>query len=439
MFERARARRTAGKEEAASDQDLRRRLEGRVEVVEVAVARFRRLETALKSSRWRRRLRDQQELVGEALRAQAVVAEAEECIRRHAEAERWPVQLPVLRTVRELEARRGRLHARVRRRLDEVELVSGRTSLEQDLSLLESRVREPVRLGLAPGEVYVFEPAKHWQGLQTVVVCAYLPLAFVVFFSLVGPGTVWAACAAVALLTLAAVYFLDLARRGNVYLTTDRLLWMPSHGEPAEVRLESISAGGVRVGRSGGLVVEGDDRTVRVKGLTPETAGFMAFMVEALRHSSLRDRLRAGGPGRLEVVSFPAAARGTGGPHEGQAILTPRALFFLPRDSGPELLQLATGLSAEDAPVAWVVEVLRLLPEHGFEACMSQAAGSLGGRCWWRWDASYRITKLSKQWTLVSIFSYGVEIRGIPRPEGLVFVRCILSHWTYLEPERPSG
>jgi hypothetical protein len=440
MSERGRTGSPAGRDGALATDDVRRQLEGRAEVIELACERYRMLDAALRRSGWQLALRERRALVAEVLAQEPVLEEALERTRRRAKAEGWPAGGPILTAVRELEQWRPRLHARVRERLGEVwGPADGRARLEEDLALLNGAVGEPVELTLAPGEAYVFKPERGPLSTRFLLSCVLILLGFVLFGALnafLGP---WSALAGLGLFTLAASGLLWAARQDEVSLTTERLLWQPAHGEPEEVRLDSVREGGVGVEPSGLLVVEGD-RPLRAKGLSPEKAHCLAFMVEALAHPGMRERLQVGRGVAVDVACFPAvhAVSGTA-MRRGWAVLTPRAVYLFPKDAGPELLRLAGGLEMEAVPVPWVVEVLRWLPDPGLETYLSQAVDLLGGLCWRRQDAAYRITERFLQAPRLTFRSTAEELQGSPSLADLMCARRILAPWVDLGASESGG
>lgn len=435
MSTRTRTARTQGRQEAPSQGDVRRQLEGRVELLEVACERYRMLGTALRHFRWQRALRARRALVAEVLEHEPAVLEALERTRRRAEAEGWPARDPVLTAVRELERWRERLHARVRRRLGEEPAPGGgEASLAEGLARLDASVGKPVRLTLAPAEAYIFEAKKTWAGPKLVVICGGALLGLLLYGGLSAVTGIWGVLFGL-LLSMASArgLFLTLHDEGLV-LTTERLLWTPVRVEPVEVRLDSIPEGGVGVEPSGTLVVQGE-RTVRVRGLALETARFVAFLVDVLRQPGLLDRVQAGRGVMVGAVCFPAVLHHASGAvgQQGQAVLTSRAVFLLPEDAGPQLLRLATGLTTEQVPLAWVVEMLRWLPEPGLETYLTQAAQALGGLCWWRQDASYLLSEPFLRPSRVIIYSTAGKLQGTPDPAGLRLAKSILQPWVCLD------
>ncbi|HZI13564.1 MAG TPA: hypothetical protein VE153_24500, partial [Myxococcus sp.] len=248
MSERGRTGSPAGRDDALATDAVRRQLEGRVEVIELACERYRMLDAALRRSGWQPALRERRALVAEVVAQERALEEALERTRRRAEAEGWPAGGPVLTVVRGLEQWRKRLHARVRGRLGEVwGPADGTARLEEDLALLVGAVGEPVALSLAQGEAYVFTPERSPVSARLVLSGVLFLLGFALFGSLNAFIGVWGALAGLGLFALASGGMLRAMRREEVRLTTERLLWQPARGEPAEVRLDSIKEGGVDV------------------------------------------------------------------------------------------------------------------------------------------------------------------------------------------------
>jgi hypothetical protein len=379
--------------EALSSEDVRRRLEGRAEVLEAARERAALLESVLGARRWKRQLRARPELVPEWLRHASVVDEALERTRRRAELEGWPQDMPVLLAARELMERYGRLSALIRRRLASLAPVSGAPSLEADLPRLDALVRGKAALTLAPGEVLVFEGQQKWQASSEIS-----PLVLYLLLSTVGlaVGGMLADAfldaggpLALLLLVLSVVPWVVMnLRSGRAVLTHERLLWRPMLGEPVEVPLASIPSGGIHLDPRWLNVRVDGARTAHVRHL-PD-APQLAVLLELHRHGALRGTARSGV--RLaDVAIYPAELREGTQRRAGHAVLRPDGVAFFPEDSGPAALQALTGAaSALPVKVEWVLEELRWLPDTDFDAWVARLVEATGGQRWSAWDASYR-------------------------------------------------
>ena len=229
MSERVRTAVSLGPQVGApSPADVRRQLEGRVEVVEASRERYAALESLLSGGRWKRRLRGQPEALRAVLRHEPAFHEAQDRIQRRAQADHWPEHSQVLVTLREVGALRSRLEALVRKRLGELAPVSGAPSLVEELTRLEGLVFQSIPLELAPGEVRLLEgdSADLWFVLQ-VYASVILGLLASRFGG--GPGAI------VLLVLLVANIVHGVLRSGKYWLTSERLVWKPHTGEPVQI------------------------------------------------------------------------------------------------------------------------------------------------------------------------------------------------------------
>jgi hypothetical protein len=106
MSERPRASRSSSERELSSE-DLRRQLEGRLEIIEAARKRYATLEKQLKGITWKRRLRAQTAFLQEVIDQEAPLDETLIRARRRGEVEGWPESLPALEPLRALKALTG--------------------------------------------------------------------------------------------------------------------------------------------------------------------------------------------------------------------------------------------------------------------------------------------------------------------------------------------
>ncbi|WP_164002766.1 hypothetical protein [Pyxidicoccus caerfyrddinensis] len=398
MTERSRTRIDAREEH--SPEDIRRRLEGGAEVLDVAHARHAALEAVLSSRWWMRRLRASPELVPEWRKHEPVVAEALERVKRRARAEDWPEDTPVRRTLRELEACRTRLEALVRQRLTALAPVPEAPSLEVGLARLHALARRKVSRTLAPGEVVVL---KGWQNGRAfsrdsrqwpfvLFLLGYL-LYLILMFPLGRVIGEWA------LLGIAAFVFLpmlwgvlrSLSRLGRFWLTRERLVWKPVLGAAESVPLSSIPPGGVHLELATDSVrVDGE---VRVHMQDLRNATQLAVLLELHRQLPLPGATRAASPGPPLILQGTLQGTGSSG-ESGQVILRPEGISFIPGSSGAAALQSFSGQRV-DLPVtlSQVMEHLRALPEAEFDARVARLVDALGGVHWPATEASPRDVK----------------------------------------------
>ncbi|WP_164015846.1 hypothetical protein [Pyxidicoccus trucidator] len=387
MSEPARARSSSPPASLLTPEDLRRKLEGRLELLEAMLPRYRWLEEALEDREWQGQLRARPEHVAEVLERDAACVEALERAARRAELEGWPEDSPVLETVHEARVRRERVEARVREALASLAPVSGTSSLEADLRRLAELVRDPVSFVRQPGESFSLlmgqtETLTRYSigflyplGLMALL-CVALA-ALVLEQPLVGLAAVVTGAGLLGMVGR----FSRWMRPGSVWFTPERLVWVPPSGEPVAVSLGSIPEGGIRLEGSG-LRVEGD-RLVRLPRLGRKHAKRLRLWLELYRHPDTRART-ALVEHATEAVCFPAMLRRDKKWQQGHAVLMRRMLFFLPgTDAGPALLRAATG-RVLDSPVelAWVLDALRWQPESDLDAYLLRAVKATRGAAW---------------------------------------------------------
>ncbi|AGC48254.1 hypothetical protein MYSTI_06982 [Myxococcus stipitatus DSM 14675] len=360
-----------------SDADLRVQLEGRVEVLEAARARLAALESALSGGRWKRKLRAKPTLVAEWLQETERVAEAVGRTTRRAEAEGWSDSSPLMMTVREVLARRQQLKLLVRERLGAMVSLSGPVELDEELRRLDALVRKPVSRSPESGEVVLYQTDKMLKATTPRALAAWVVgllggfgAVFGILLATLGQGP-WTAGVPTALLVASVLGVL--AKSGRVWLTSERLLWVPTFGEAVSVPLESIPAGGVAVESALTLRVEGE-RRVRVPFLSD--ANQLATLIEMHSQSPLRSRARSGGK-LPNVVVFPAQLQGASERFQGWAVLWRSGVVFFEAAefTGDRLLSAVLGRETVLNPEAgWVLEQLRWFSEGEFDTWMVKMA-----------------------------------------------------------------
>lgn len=127
---------------AAAHAELRERLEGRSDVLEVTRIRYRALVGMVRGFFWKERLRRNAPLLHQVALAQPVVDAVLDRALRRAEAEAWPAGDPVTVLLREVERLRGELREGVTRRLGRSE----GASLSELLLELEAAVASKVKV-----------------------------------------------------------------------------------------------------------------------------------------------------------------------------------------------------------------------------------------------------------------------------------------------------
>ena len=388
MSERVRTDFSRGSlENGPSPEDVRRQLEGRVEVVEAARERYSRLESLLSERRWKRRLREQPGAIQEVLRHEPSLDEALSRIQRRAEVDGWPEELPVLVAVREVRSRRARLEAIVLKRLGSLTRVANAPSLVEALARLEGLVLQPLPLEPAEGEVRLLEGKP---GVELLVLVGYF--AFILGQFATDVMGLHGALVLLATVLLVLVFALSSRLRiGHYWLTSERLVWKPFRGELVQVPLRSIREGGVRLDAIGlGVHVDGE-RSLYIRD--EQHARRLAALLEMRRQPPF---LGLGASGRqVDAACYEATLREGPSVVKGHAVLGRDFVAFFPEGQGPEALRALTGAPSppQRVPieVPWLIEQLRFLPsEAAFDECVTRAATAVGGVRWSLAEARYR-------------------------------------------------
>jgi hypothetical protein len=314
---------------------LRRQLEGRWERVEQAQARYGGLHQQLASRDWRQLLRSQPEPLATVREQEPGVEEVLTYVEHRAQREHWPANHPGLTGLQTLRAQRTRLEVLARKRL--ASLTSDtRASLSEVLGLLETLLREPLPEPPQPGEPVLLEDA-------------------------------------------------ETSAAGRVWLTPERLLWVPRFAEPVQVLLASLPPGRIS-SRFGWVHVEGP-RTVRVPA--GRRAPYLAAVLEALRKVA---QLREPSLWQGEIVTCRAFCHvqhkgGVADADWGVCVLRPGYVAFLPARPGGHIGHWLLNKDRRDLSALRqeesLVETLWRLPEAEFDAAMESLARA-GGGCFWR-------------------------------------------------------
>ncbi|MFL5357286.1 hypothetical protein [Archangium sp.] len=369
-------------ERGPSTEDVRRQLEGRLETVEAARARYASLESLLSGSGWKRHLREHPEALQAVLRQEPAFEEAQARIQRRTQTDQWPEDLPVLATVRETRALRARLEALVHKRLRSLSRVSSTASLVEALARLERIVLEPMPLEPMAGEVRVLEG----DSAETRAPFILFPA---ILLGLMATHFVGGLGAFVMMLLLIASVFFTVARSGRFWLTNERFVWKPLVGEPVQIPLRSIPADGIRSTPFSVRVV--GDRTLHL--LHPKNQQVdLGAVLEVQRQPPLLGSTAAE---RLaDVACYEATLSQGNSSRKGFAVLRPGYVAFLPANRDLEVLRAVTGVAPSPGVtsihIPSLIGQLRYLPsEATFDACMERAASVVGAVRWNAWEVHY--------------------------------------------------
>ncbi|MCE9673641.1 hypothetical protein LY474_38140 [Myxococcus stipitatus] len=371
-------------------EETRLQLEGRAEVLEAALAREAALERALRSARWKARLRANPEWVEEQTRREPEVVEALERVRRRAELEGWSQDTPIQRVVHALLARRERLKSLVRRRLASLTSVSGAPVLDAELARLAGLVRREASFQLDPREVLVHEtlPLRDWPPVHAFLAISYGGVAYVLFALLMtrpGPGKEFPLLAALLLFLLPLVALV--LRSGEVRLTSKRLIWRPKFGETVAIPLDSLRFDSFRWSKLLKTVHLEGERRVRLRH---QGDGARLLTLLALHGSPPLAGAARAGVLAADVVVYPVVLREGGLAREGHAILRPGGVFFVPKVDGARVFEAVTGREAPTAmDAACVLEQLRWLPAAEVDECLARVVAATGGSWWSAWESRH--------------------------------------------------
>lgn len=302
-----------------SSEDLRRQLEGRLEIIEAARKRYATLEKQLNGLTWKRRLRAQADFLQEVIDQEAPLDEAMTRARRRGEVEGWAESLPALEPLRDVLRRRQHVETLVRKRLTELAVPPGAAELRKDLATLRSILQESPILLPAPEETRILEMRRNSSVPPPLLVLILLVIPLLrMAVAFMGPAAVLLILGLFSTLIALAV-----ARAGEFWLTSDRLVWKPVIGKPVSVSLRSIRSGGIKVERlARGVRVQGD-RIVHVRYAEPVEK--LAALLEMHRQPPFFGASRSGL--RLPQVSLYEATL-----HEGPGGTTRQERIF---DSWP--------------------------------------------------------------------------------------------------------
>lgn len=383
-------------ESRPSEGDLRRRLEGRVELIESALHRYRLLHGTLASRGWWRTLREDPSLIQGVLDVEPTLLEALERTERRGGQEGWLEGSSIPRTVSQVREVRERLTLRVRSVLLRRSLAPESLSLEDGLRKLEEVSSQEVSLKRMPGEPFslrIGAPDGSSQSVASLVLALGWLVLLVGMFVLLVLGERGVALVgggpALGGLLIATVVLQRRSAPGVVWLTPERLVWIaPGNEPPAAVRLDSLADNGVMLDGPEGTVCVRGDQFIRLKGFTVAGASRLRVLLELFRDARIREQASRVDR-QVELVSFEARLRRDGAWLSGRAVLLGRGVFFLRDfDQGAVLFHAATGRNLPfHFDLGLVLEGLSWQPEAELDAYLARAAAATGGAAWSSGDA----------------------------------------------------
>jgi hypothetical protein len=373
MFLRSASPTRAGSSDGSGREDLRRQLEGGLEVIAAALERYRVLSSALGRRGWKAKLRLQPGVLEAAAAREPEVLEALEALRRRAAREPDGTGMAGA-LLRELEAARKGLAADIARRLP----VGGVPLLSERLARLKAVALQPLPLPPGEGEQLLLE------GHEVLPP----PGLFLLFLAL-GAGVARLASPWAAVPLLALAFAVTFQRSGRYWLTTERLLWQPRGGDPVQVSLASIGdctqAPSGRIERNLSVNRLTGSVTVHRQGVTLRhvpRAGLLAALLAIRRRKEFRGAAASRDPQRIVAVipvfrSLPEDAFGVtdSGP-DGLLVLRPGFVAYFSNRAASDILDAITepeqptthvpGLRRDEVPLSTqqLVSQLLLLPEE---------------------------------------------------------------------------
>jgi hypothetical protein len=237
-------------------KDIRRQLEGGIETLEAAHARYVFLEKVLSGRRWQQRTLRRLDALRELVRQEPVIEEALARLHQRTRTENWPRTEPALELARKVEKLRSRLEALTHRHLDMP--ANWECRLMDNLARIEQRLTETIAPPVSPEERVLHQgPIRALDTLQSILVMigilVTLHFASEAFFLLR-----WCA-----FLAAFRILYRELYRpySGWFWLTGKRLVWRSSEWRaPIHLPLHAIRPGGVRLRSSNHVEVELVDR-----------------------------------------------------------------------------------------------------------------------------------------------------------------------------------
>ncbi|MCP3059718.1 hypothetical protein LXT21_13105 [Myxococcus sp. K38C18041901] len=380
-------------ESRASEGDLRRRLEGRVELIESALRRYRLLAEQLESRRWRRKVRAAPSLLREVGELEGALTEALAQTERRCDLEGATHDAPIRKTVRRVRKLRAQVATLVDKRMYELLLLSESLPLETALAKLEAACLQEVSLERTPGEPFSLRigfVGGVVQYLLSMLLVLGGFLGWVLFFALdawLGLG----AALAITVSSMGLLMFLTATLLGReapdvAWLTPERLVWMASGGAPpVAVRLDSLGEDAIRMEAELDTVTVRGDKYLRLSRLGRGEAARLRVLLELFRAPQVRaNASRAERP--VTLVTYPAQLRRNKAWTPGQLVLSHRGAYFIPgsgADAGATLLRTATGRRLDSrVEMPWVLEALRWHPESELDALLARAIAQSGGVAW---------------------------------------------------------
>jgi hypothetical protein len=346
---------------ALSTQEVRIRLEGRLELLELALPRYAHL-TGLMRGSWRRNVIEHRALIEDVIKEEAPVGQALEHVTKLAEREGLPADSEPRVLLAALYRQRAELFGKLGGRLMEANGTppgSLREALDRLYELTESvRLPEPHELVILQGTAARAFPLWALTLIPTLAVLA-----------------TYGGLAAAGVLVSMICFGLAVLPLGKYTLLADRLVWVPYRGDPVAMKLDGPELSEISLVRqSTGLVLEGRNR-VKLPVITSPLR--LVALLWLYRAGPLKGVNRPPS-GTALILPCEALVRGAEGElikkFQGTALVHAEGLCVIARGWAPGIL---ARLCPRAPPIAiseeWLFEQLTRLPADGLSAALRVA------------------------------------------------------------------
>lgn len=230
--------------------DIRRQLEGGIELLEKAHTRYALLVKLLKKRQWQAQVQTRLEALREVARQEAALLEALTRLHQRAQAEDWPDTEPALVLARKVRRLRTQLEALTRDRLGTP--TTGEAHLAANLARLDQLLTQTLVPPFSPEEPVLYQGEFLPSPVPTLVAgLVGLGLLFVAVPYLESWPSRLAEAACLMLtwffsLPILIAQVLRRYRSGQFWLTQKRLIWKPTIGDAIHISLQAIPPDGVQ-------------------------------------------------------------------------------------------------------------------------------------------------------------------------------------------------
>ncbi len=275
--------------------DVRRQLEGAIETLEAAHARYAFLEKLLRRKQWQQQVLARLDTLRELVRQEPEVDEALARLHQRARVEGWPETEPALVLAREVEGLRSRLEVLMSQQRVIPEAREGR--LAERLTHLDRVLAQTIAPPITPEEKVLHQGEFLRPSRIPPLLMMIGALAAIASqqdeWQLVEVHLLMMGSSLVTPFLTSLREALQRRRSGRFWLTGKRLVWQPTKREPIHLPLHAIRPGGVR--RLSNKSVEVrlvDGLTVRLEFIEGVTQ--LVTLLEQHRPAALQDESQQG-------------------------------------------------------------------------------------------------------------------------------------------------